>query len=361
MDHQIPRRTFMSLAAASLGYAYLNATPSTARKRGIKLGFDNFSVRACGWKADQLLDYGAKLKVDTILFSDLEVYDSHEKPYLKALRQKADALGITIQAGTGSICPSSNTFNDRYGTAEDTLRLTIQVAHQLGSSVARCYQGNAKDRTSPGGLEGHIQNTIRVLRAVEPLARETGVKVAVENHAGDMQAHELVALIERAGPDFVGATLDSGNATWTLEDPMRNLEVLGPYACCTGIRDSMLWEVEDGVAVQWTAIGEGLVNWEAYFDRFEELCPGVPAQLEIISGFPRTYPVFRSDFWPPYSAVQAEVFARYLNLARQGTPIPPKVYPEGERRQAAEMEYQKEELERSIHYCRETLGLGLNT
>lgn len=30
--------------------------------------------------------------------------------------------------------------------------------------------------------------------------------------------------------DNVGATMDSGNATWTLEDPLSNLEILGPYA-----------------------------------------------------------------------------------------------------------------------------------
>ena len=52
----------------------------------------------------------------------------------------------------------------------------------------------------------------------------------MENHAGDMQAWELVNLIEAAGPDFVGATMDPGNATWTMEDPMVNLELLGPYA-----------------------------------------------------------------------------------------------------------------------------------
>ena len=46
------------------------------------------------------------------------------------------------------------------------------------------------------------------------------VMLAVENHAGDMTARELLTLINAAGSDFVGATIDSGNATWALEDPM---------------------------------------------------------------------------------------------------------------------------------------------
>ena len=42
-----------------------------------------------GWKAPQLLDYAAKLKVDTVLFSDLDVYESHDEKYLKDIRRKA--------------------------------------------------------------------------------------------------------------------------------------------------------------------------------------------------------------------------------------------------------------------------------
>ena len=44
-------------------------------------------------------------------------------------------------------------------------------------------------------------------------ALDAGVKIAIENHAGDMQSWELVQLIESAGKDYVGANLDMGNAT----------------------------------------------------------------------------------------------------------------------------------------------------
>src|SRR5687767_3699016 len=95
------------------------------KRRGLKLGFDNFSIRAMGWKAPQLLDYAAKLKVDTILLSDLEVYESHGDAYLKEIRKKADDLGLEIQAGTGSVCPSAKSFNKKFGTAEEHLALLI--------------------------------------------------------------------------------------------------------------------------------------------------------------------------------------------------------------------------------------------
>src|SRR6185295_1153995 len=103
------RRTFLaSLATASAGMALLPATltAQSAPAKKLKLGFDNFSVRAMGWKAPALLDYAASLKLDSILISDLDAYDSLEDAQLKEVKAKADALGIQIHAGTWSICPT---------------------------------------------------------------------------------------------------------------------------------------------------------------------------------------------------------------------------------------------------------------
>lgn len=360
----VSRRTILSasLAAASfklrpMGLARTLQPPS----RKIKLGFDNFSIRALGWKAPQLLDYAASLKVDVLLFSDLDVYENHSESYLKEIKAKADGLGIEIHAGTGSICPSSNTFNNRFGTAEEHLSLTIRIARTLGSPVARCYQGNAEDRKGHGGIMARIQDTVKVCKRVRQQAQDAGVKIAIENHAGDMQAWELVTLVEEAGRDYVGVTMDSGNATWALEDPMQNLEVLGPYAVTTGIRDSAIWESPEGAWVRWTAMGEGDIDFKAYMARYAELCPKVPVILEIISGITRPYPYLRDEFWKPYQQVRAHEFAKFVALAKQGKPRDAFTLPAGKDKKLAEQEYQKDQLERSLRFCRQVLGLGVRT
>jgi 3-oxoisoapionate decarboxylase len=354
------------LQSASLAAASLTMNPSSfagnlepPRSSKIKLGFDNFSIRALGWKAPQLLEYAAEVKADVVLFSDLDVYESHGDAYLKEIKAKATGLGIEIHAGTGSICPSSNTFNKRFGTAEEHLAMTLRIAKTLGSPVARCYQGNAADRQSEGGIMARIKDTVKVCKNVRQRALDAGVKIAIENHAGDMQAWELVTLVEEAGREYVGVTMDSGNATWTLEDPMQNLEILGPYAATTGIRDSAVWESPEGAMVQWTAMGEGDIDFKAYIQRFGELCPNVPVILEIISGITRPYPYLKPDFWKPYPQVRALEFAKFVALAKHGKPREAFQLPEGKDKKLAEQEYQKDQLERSLHYCREVLGLGL--
>src|SRR5688500_9518442 len=67
------------LAGAAAG---AQAAAAPAKRRGIKLGFDNFSIRDLGLKAPALLDYAAAQKLDTVLLSDLKVYESQEPSYL---------------------------------------------------------------------------------------------------------------------------------------------------------------------------------------------------------------------------------------------------------------------------------------
>ncbi len=355
------RRTFLKTAVAAgaglalAGPAAAQPAPAPAPKQKLRLGFDNFSVRAMGWKAPALVDYAAWLKLDVLLISDLDPYESFEEKYLQGLRAKAADLGVQIHAGTWSICPTSKFFKNKWGTAEEHLALGLRVAKALGSPVLRCILGMGDDRKSEGGIEARIADTVKVCQACRTRALEAGVKIAVENHAGDMQARELVTLVEQAGKDYVGVTLDAGNATWTMEDPLASLETLGPYVLTTGIRDSMVWEDAEGAKVQWTAIGDGLVDWKKYFERFAALCPNAPVNLEIISGFARPVPYLRPEFWGAWPKARASDFVKFLALAKRGQPLAAHKSPDAK----AEQEYQKSELERSLKYCKEVLGLGM--
>ena len=275
----IRRREFgQVLAATGLGLAAGSSRTEAmvTKRRRIPLGFDNYSIRALEWKAPRLIEYAAELGLDSCLLSDLHVYDSHDESYLKGIRDQAEAAGIQLHVGTGSVCPTSSSFNTDFGSAEEHLALAIRTARILGSPVARCFLGSRQDRLGPGGIEPHMKSTVQVFRNLRGRALEAGVRIAIENHAGDMLARETVRVIEEAGSDYVGATVDSGNATWSLEDPVRNLEILGPYAVSSGIRDSMVWEDEAGARFQWAAMGDGCVDLKTYMDRFARLCPGVP-------------------------------------------------------------------------------------
>src|SRR4029079_7647065 len=124
---------------------------------------------------------------DSILISDLDAFESLEEKYLKDLKKKAADQGLQIPLGTWSICPTSKAFRKNRGTAEEHLLLAIQSAQALGSPVIRVVLGNGEDRKTPGGIDARIADTVKVCRALRGKAIDAGVKIAVENHAGDMQ------------------------------------------------------------------------------------------------------------------------------------------------------------------------------
>lgn len=360
MTHATPiaRRSFLKgLAAAALA-SRVWAADAPVTKRGIKLGMDNFAVRGLGWKAKELIDYAASLRLDSLLISDLDAYESLEEPHILEVKRKAADAGVELFAGSWSICPTAVRFKKNWGTAEEHLRLGLRVAKTLGSPVFRVVLGSSDDRQTPGGIRARIADTVKVLKSCRQEALDAGVKVAVENHSGDMHSWELRDLVEEAGPDYVGVNLDSGNAAWTLEDPLDVLKALGKYTVCSSLRDNMIWETPEGAAVQWTAAGEGLIDWAQFADEWKKLCPHVPIMIETISGFARTFPYKKEDFWKNYDK-RPEAFAHFEALAKRGRKIEPFRAPEGVDRKRAEQDYQKGDLERSIAYLRDRIGLGL--
>lgn len=349
------RRAFVAAVAAAGAATFAGSSLAAplldSKGRRIKLGMDNFAIRAMKLKGRELVDYAAGQKLDTLFITDLAGLGTDTDAGCADLRKYAADQGLEILLGSWSICPTSRSFRKDWGTAEEHLAKGLRLSKAVGSPVFRVILGAREDRKTPGGIEARIQDTVRVLQSQKSLASDLGVKVAIENHAGDMTARELVGLIEAAGKDWVGANMDSGNAAWTLEDPMESLSILGPYALTTSLRDSAIWETEKGCKVQWTAFGEGgCIDWQKYFAQFATLCPGVAVNIETIGGFQVEFPYLEPGFWDAFPKKSAAEFARFLAVAKRGKAATSF--------DGNTVEKQRGELERSIQYLRNVIGLG---
>lgn len=307
------RREFVALAAAS-PLAAMSTTNSP-----VKLGIDIFSLRSQNWTAFQYLDYCAAQKVQVVHFSEIRFLGSLEPSHLKKVRARADELGLQLEIGMKSICPTSKMFDAAQGTAEQQLTKMIDSARIIGSKIVRCVLGSADDR-KPGPIEARITDTVAVLHNVRSKAIDSGIKIAIENHAGDMQALELKSLVEQGGSDFVGVCLDSGNPLWTMEDPHDVLDILHPYALTSHIRDSAVWNVPQGAAVTWVQMGRGNVNIDSYVRKYIELCPGKAVSMESILLGPKILPFRDKGFWDQYRNMRAWEFENYRELAENGKP-----------------------------------------
>lgn len=332
------------------------ATAAAALAQGwqpVKLGIDLFSIRDSGYSPFEYLDYCARQGAKVVHFSEIRFVGSLEPDHLKKVRAHAEQLHIELEIGMRSICPSSAMFDAKQGTAEEQITRMMDAAVAIGSPIVRAVLGNMDDRTVPPGIEAHIEDSVRVLRAVRSKAMDRGLKIAIENHAGDMQARELKTLIEEAGKDFVGVCLDSGNPLWTLEDPHLTLETLHPYVLTSHVRDTAVWSVPEGAAVQWTRMGDGNVGIGGYVRKYAELCAGRALSLEIIVTGPRIFPYRKREFWDKYRHTPAWEFERFANLVDAGKPQP-KQAPVPKELVA---QRQREDLEASIRYTKKLIEL----
>lgn len=351
------RRTFLQ-ATSGAALAAAATTPGD----GIRLGFDTFSIRDFHWKDIQYLDYATSLKLDNVQLSSLDDYESLEPAHLAKVKDHAGRVGIVIDAGIGTICDLSTNWDQKEGNPTAYLRKGLGVAKAVGARVMRCNMGTRADRPN---LDRCMEATVKALKSVRSEALDSGVRIAVENHAGDMQAREVKMLIEEAGTDFVASCLDSGNPLWAAEDPLLTLETLGPYVVTTHIRDTAVFEHQRGAAVQWVALGDGSVDFHRFIDLYQKLCPKASMQLEIITGIPPDIlPYLEPDFWKVFQRTPAWEFARFLKLVKNGHPYmgPMVIAGWGEHPPAlaaAFKEQQRVDLERSFEYAKKVLGAGV--
>lgn len=359
------RRTFLQTAAgAGLGVPAPLAEAQVKPGRGIRLGFDSWVFNGYGWTAIQYLDYAARLRLDTVQLSDLFNYESLEPAYLQKVKDHAARLGLVIDGGLGCICPTAGNWRKENGDPVEWVRQGLRANHAAGAKMMRAFLGGRAERTGAIPLEKHIETTVKILRSVRSEALDLGIKIGLETH-GDLQAWEVRDLIEEAGKDFVGATIDTGNPVTLAEDPLLTLETLAPYALTTHIRDSVVFEHPRGAVYQWVALGEGSIDYVRFFERFRELCPNVAAQLEILTGGPpRVVPYLEPDFWKAFPKTKASEFARFVALAKKGQPFAGSMVVAGRGQRPAEYEaalkeQQRIDLERSLEYAKQTLKLGL--
>lgn len=320
----------------------------TIAAAAVELGSVDGSVSGNQFTAEQFLDYLASIGLTWGMISlPPQVLDDEAE--VRRVREHADRLGIRLQLAHGSVCPSARAFNPALGTLETQLARSLRASRIFGATCMRCILGGDPERPE---IDRHIETMVTALRAVRSRIVDSGVKLAVENHGGDLQAREMKAMIEAVGRDVMGVCLDSGNPVWMLEDPHMTLETLIPYAETCHVRDSAVWKVPDGIAVRWVNMGEGNVDIDGWIRKFIQARPGLPIIFEnLVSGNPRIHRIYDPGFWNNWRRMPAREFARFEAIAAKGSPKPAAPRPEGKTAGRQKID----DLEACVRYTRDLL------
>ena len=347
MQPKMHRRTFILTGAAAALHA--STAPAWASPAATaELGSIDGSVGGNSFTAVQFLDYLASIKLTWAMIS-LPLAVITDEAAVRGIRAHADRLGIKLQLAHGTVCPSARGFNPQNGTVEEQVARALKASQIFGASCMRVVLGGDAERPQ---IDMHLDNMVKAVRGLRSRIVDSGVKLAWENHGGDVQWREMKGAIEAIGTDVIGVCLDSGNPVWMLEDPHSTLEALLPYTLTSHVRDSAVWRVPEGIAVRWVNMGDGNVDIDGWIKKFIEAKPGMPIIFEnLVSGNPRVHKIYDRAFWANWSKMPASELSRFLAVAEKGKPTPAVPRPPGK----TVGQQRIEDLETCVRYTRELL------
>jgi L-ribulose-5-phosphate 3-epimerase len=174
----------------------------------------------------------------------------------------AKAAGLKVEMITTEIASAKDPH------AEKVLR----TAAKLGVKYYRLGVHNYDQQL---GVWGTLQKLKPVFKDLAALNQSVGIHGALQNHAGTRVGSALwdvYELVRELDPKWIGVQYDIRHATaeggqsWPLP-----LKLLAPWIKCTDAKD-FKWEQSPGKsAIENVPIGEGIVNFDAYFRLIREL------------------------------------------------------------------------------------------
>jgi len=243
------------------------------------LGLHTYSLNLHGigqaWDADFNLPWPRQLSTfqlfDRIVDLDLEgihlddgVLENLEEPFLEEVGAAAREHGLYLEYNF-----SLDLGRKGIGVQHDLIE-AITIAHALGADIVKMSldlirpRPVAASRFHPEVVK-QMGDVAGMLKSAAPVAKDAGVRIAVENHC-DTFSEEILWLLDKVGSSRVGACIDTVNAFHVTEDPMTAVRNLAPRAFTNHFRDNRIEFKRYGFKLTGTAVGEGDLDMKGAYE-----------------------------------------------------------------------------------------------
>jgi 3-oxoisoapionate decarboxylase len=285
------------------------------------IGFDQYTIAHRGFSPEATLRFAKAHRFDGVQFLDAASIDATlDAGELTDFRQLATEMGLYVEAGIPSPNPVRRSHELGYSVSAEEMA-TFLVPHidalaVLGCQSARAYLGDRHDRfhkDTPWSTQ--IAASLDVIRLVAPRLRDLGIRLAIETHA-DLTVHELLAVLDRLGPEVAGVTLDTGNLAMRLEDPLAVAERLAPWILMTHVKDAVLAFTSRGLCWQARPVGSGVLPIPDILAAVIRARPGTALSIEL---HPRIYdlPIYDPRWLAFFPDLRPESLAAVVRLAAE--------------------------------------------
>jgi len=198
-----------------------------------------------------------ELKVDGVSLESCFFPPKVDQAWFKDLKAQLDEYGMDRVYAWGH--PDGLERGQNW-TAYEEMVAGIPNAKAIGADVMRVVGSSLMFRHEPHGPQ--IKALVVMFKKAVEIAKDAGVKLAVENHI-DFTSDEILQMLGEVDSEYFGLNFDTGNFLRLLDDPIRGMEKLAPYVLATHVKDLMPdkaarptdWHFFAGVPV-----GQGLID-----------------------------------------------------------------------------------------------------
>ncbi len=182
------------------------------------------------------IEKAKEMGFDAIEFIDIPSKDHEEEMSIaKQLKEKADSVGIEINAYTVGACMCKST-DEEDDKEFERVKGKIDVANVLGAKVFRHDAVFALERFRSFDLS--LPTIAKNIRRISDYAKSFGIVTCIENHGKICQDSDRVErLFNAVNHENFGILLDVGNFACVDENNVMAVSRLAPYAVHVHFKD----------------------------------------------------------------------------------------------------------------------------
>jgi sugar phosphate isomerase/epimerase len=241
------------------------------------------------------LEHGKELGMAGLFFRTvLDMSPTLDPGELKAIRERADDLGMYMETGLGKVNPYASPEAPELRAigdgdiVEGFRRMIVACAaidcRELWISTANFkpnYRGRlAYDRfRTDVTWQDQLDATERFLQKLAPIAADYGVHMNLETHE-EITSFEVVRLVESVGPQAMGVVYDTANPLQRGEHPLFAARRLAPYVRQTHIKDAFLGYHDGALDFQLRPCGQGVVDFRQILPILAKANPDLNLSIE---------------------------------------------------------------------------------
>jgi 3-oxoisoapionate decarboxylase len=284
--------------------------------------------------------------LDGIQLQDNQL-ESFERDYLDKVRRAGDDLQLNLELS------HSGSLND------ESIGKSVEVASLLNCKIMRTAIGmqlREKSIKTRDAWHKFRELTIKNAQRLAKLGEEYDIKIAIENHFGDVTAAELVEVVEQDNK-HLGVCLDTANSFSVAQDPVETAKILGKYVISSHLKDVLAVETSTGCSVYNVPLGRGHVDLPAIVRAVRENNPDILYTIEMVSGRIFEIPFLEPGFYSGFEERDAVDVVKILRLIRDNPKKVPATFLPLSEFTDDQLEYEESNVKECIEYARSELRL----